>query len=332
MRSVAFAVLLLSACACAHGGEPPAFAPNQVWRMKDPPSPGARVVVDAVETFEGRTVVRYSVFQFGAALVEEELLHAVDDQHGGAAAATAPTQQSVSSMFLEDGRWEPGAGVIRIAGWGPTGWSEQATSQITNLSTYDTALRNELARRPEPPEALQEVFPDPRRRMSLMFPILPEEREIVLAKPLSEILDEIAAWRRGGGWAEPPPPPRPPEPSPSELPGADETPTEDAALDSACREGLAPPPESVLRLENARRDLDARRATFGLPPMPDVPDFEPAYSNVRITSSPEWGVVWRADLAWGSESPRSRMQCWRRNPDEPPHVRVEARFSSQSSP
>jgi hypothetical protein len=192
-----------------------------------------------------------------------------------------------------------------------------STIEISNLASHDEVLRSELAGQPEPSDALGDLFENLEDRFSAMAPLFPEDRETVLRKPLSETLQEIAAWRSGvrasdqeiGRIAAP---------TPAVLPQADEPPFADAALDKECRAQFTTPPEVRLSLERARRELDERRAALGLPPMPDIPDFEPVFHNVTVNMSPEWGPVWRANMTMDAAAAHvARMRCWRSRPGKP---------------
>jgi hypothetical protein len=324
-------LLALFLTACVSAGAPLAFAPNQVWRMKHPPSPDARIVIDAIQMRGDRTVVRYSVVEIQKEAVTPPagLKNLSAPEKPGQPARPVTSHGGFDSMFLDDdGHWQPGGGSM---GWGPAKTpGERSTSEIFGLASYDAVLRVALASRPEPGAALHAIFPNLDDRMSLNWPVSDEERDVVLAKPVSATLDEIAAWRRKASG--PPSPPPPPKPSPPEHPAADEKPTQDAALDTACRSRFARRPEDVQREAEEDRELDTRRAAVGLPPRQHFPMPEPSYAKVKITRSPEWGVVWRADMRMGDrDSSGTPVRCWRPDANQPPRFEMSLdRFMPKS--
>lgn len=304
--------------ACASTGEPTAFAPNQVWTLADPPSPDARLVVDALQAKGGRTLVHYSVvMQAPREAVRRGLNLQVEDWGTLAMSREdpGPPQFLVDSAFLSDMRWR-GWSVTAASAYVP---DERApvVFQISGLTTYADVLRPALGRLAEaetPPEFATQF----RDAHGVIVPVLPERHEEVLARPLPDTLEDIAAWWRGEGAPLPDMPELPrfdfERPRPAMLPEADEEPAEDGALDAACRAiRVPPPPIPDPRWEEAIRAVDERLAAIGQEPR-SRPPLRPAptLSNVMVTRSPQWGLVWRGDLSYeGGQIGSSVLTCWR---------------------
>jgi hypothetical protein len=320
MRRIVVALAVLIA-ACATVGEPPAFAPNQVWTLKDPPSPEMRLVVDGIQANGDRTVIRYSVVMlppadaFAAVMglppeapaeAHEAFEQTMTRTRGGRGA-----QYRVSSMFLDE-HWRSGSVAIRVPGPGGTGVLDDAPlSQISHFATYDTVLRPALGTLTlDTPPVIFGVTRDAEGAIELMFP---EEREEVLSRPLPAMLAEVEAWWRG----EQRPDPRllamaTPSPTPPTLPAADETPVEDPTLDALCRAEFEIDLDTSF--EEAERRLNERRVAAGVRPLPSFPDFEWTFHNVTISQSEEWGTVWRAERTFEDLQdglPFQRVRCWR---------------------
>src|SRR5262249_30988223 len=103
-------------------------------------------------------------------------------------------------------------------------------------------------------------------------------------------------------------------PPPPQDAQADEIAVEDAALDSRCREIVAPKPLDPKFIAELLREGFKRE---------EIPEIDVILSNVLITSSDQWGHVWRADEHDNRAKIGvigSRSICWRRSPDEQPIV------------
>ncbi|MEJ0058419.1 MAG: hypothetical protein WDM79_01995 [Terricaulis sp.] len=103
-------------------------------------------------------------------------------------------------------------------------------------------------------------------------------------------------------------------PPPPASAGPTESVVEDVPLDAHCREIITPPPLSPSFVADLLRNGFSRD---------EIPEIDVALSNVTLTSSPEWGHIWRADAHNNRSPPESgwaRSVCWRKNADEQPGV------------
>jgi hypothetical protein len=306
MRRLCLLAMLL-VCACSTTGEPPAFAPNQVWRLRDPAFAEAKVIIGAVEPRGDRTVVHASVVGLPAPEATAHFFSELAQQDEGGESGQSPRRFLIGGAFGEEDEWLLPIVDLSISPDDPDG-----SIAVPHIAVYQEELRESLSRLEVAGGRPHEMYEDDVklwRDVERRWPDLNDKNldrsftqslAMVTHGVASVISDETLMSRMG------PPPPA------SAAPG--EAPIDDPALDARCREIVDPGPLAPEFIADLLEHGFTRE---------EIPEINVTLSNVTITSSEKWGHIWRADAVDEHEPPQrseGRSVCWRKDADEQPAV------------
>lgn len=300
-------VTVLFAVACATTGTPQGFAPDQVWRLKDPQFGGAQVVIGIVEPRGDRRVVHATVAGLPGPESAAAFFSALATQNPLPAGTDAPTNFFMAG-FGDDAEWSSLAADISMP-------ADRKDSRITipHVVVYEQELRravsNQVESRPSQHSMFEsdvQLWRDNERRW-------PEFNDLDLKRSLS---DRLRIVMRGVAkqLSDPSLMAHLAGPYPLAEAAADEIAVDDPALDAKCREILDPPPldpkiVAELLKEGFRRD--------------EIPEIDVTLSNITVMQSDRLGHVWRADSVDNRAATKgdvSRTVCWRKTANEQPAV------------
>ena len=301
---VAILILLLSACASAGGA--PVFEQGQVWRLRDPQFGNAVATIGSIERRGGRRVVHASISGLPGPPSDAVLFTALRQEASEAGRGDQPMHFIVSGYAATRGGMS-----LTTVDFTMAGESANTVLSLPHIAVYASELRSAVS-------TLEESGPSPHAMFDVEMRIWrdnerrwPALNNAELGRPFSERIAD--AMNGAGALASdldlsqmgPPAP---------ESAGPGEQGVEDSALDARCREIVAPPPL------NPRIVADLLRHGYT---RDEIPEIDVALSNITVTSSAEWGHIWRADAHNNRSPPESgwsRPVCWRKNADGQPSV------------